>query len=112
MTAAAADAITPNPVALLEQTTARTKAVIAGVRQSQLDDPTPCSQWNVHGLLNHLIDGLEFTAAGIAGIPTAPMLQSGFADMGRQAGFIGPEQAVPDDASQLDKLIAYMGRQP
>ena len=199
---AAADSITPNPVALLQQTTARTKAVIAGVRQSQLNDPTPCAQWNVHGLVNHLIGGLEFTAAGIAGIPTAirpseaessqinernmgnlaqayndrlahllalaaepgalertaqtpfgdmpvnqifvgtvmdqlihcwdlakatgqdttldadlvdfafPMLQSGFADMGRQAGFIGPEQAVPDNASQLDKLIAYMGRQP
>ena len=41
-----------------------------------------------------------------------PMLQSGFADLGRQAGFIGPEQAIADDASQLDKLIAYMGRKP
>ena len=45
----------PNPVTLLEQTTVRTKAVLAGVRQSQLDDPTPCSEWNVHGLVNHLI---------------------------------------------------------
>ena len=199
---AVADSATPNPVTLLEQTTARTKMVMAGVRQSQIDAPTPCAEWNVHGLVNHLIGGLEFTAACIAGIPTTirpseaessqineravgnlaqaydaalshllelaaapgalertamtpfgempvnrifvgtvmdqlihcwdlakatgqdttldadlvdfafPMLQSGFADLGRQAGFIGPEQAIADDASQLDKLIAYMGRKP
>ena len=199
---AVADSATPDPVTLLEQTTARTKMVMAGVRQSQIDAPTPCAEWNVHGLVNHLIGGLEFTAAGIAGIPTtirpneaessqineravgnlaqaydaalshllelaaAPgalertamtpfgempvnrifvgtvmdqlihcwdlakatgqdttldadlvdfafaALQSGFADLGRQAGFIGPEQAIADDASQLDKLIAYMGRKP
>ena len=68
---AAADSATPNPVTLLEQTTARTKMVMAGVRQSQIDAPTPCAEWNVHGLVNHLIGGLEFTAACIAGVPTA-----------------------------------------
>ncbi len=40
------------------------------------------------------------------------MLTSGFADMGREAGFIGPEIAVPHDAGLQDRLIAYMGRQP
>ena len=40
------------------------------------------------------------------------MLTSGFAAMGREAGFIGPEISVPDDAALQDKLIAYMGRQP
>ena len=199
MTAAVA---TPNPVVLLERTTARTKIVMAGVRQSQIDAPTPCSQWTVHGLVNHLIGGLEFTAACIAGIPTSirpstsdssqiderdvgslaraynaalsrllelaaapdaleqvattpfgempvsqifvgtvmdqlihcwdlakatgqdttldadlvefafPLLQSGFADMGREAGFIGPQQPIADDAGLQDQLIAYMGRQP
>lgn len=199
---AAADAATPNPVTLLERTTARTKAVMAGVRQSQLDDPTPCALWNVHSLINHLIGGLEFTAGCIIGNPpnirpseaessqlderdmgnlaaayndrlsnllelaaepgalertastpfgemavgqifvgtvmdqlvhcwdlakatgqdttldadlvafALPALQSGFAEMGRQAGFIGPEIAVADDASPLDQMIAYMGRQP
>ena len=198
----AADAAMPNPVALLERTTARTKAVLAGVRQSQIDDPTPCAEWSVHGLVNHLIGGLEFTAGCIVGNPpnirpsaaessqldernvgnlsaayndrlarllalaaepgalertaqtpfgemavsqifvgtvmdqlvhcwdlakatgqdttldadlvafALPLLQSGFADMGRQAGFVGPEIAVADDASPLDYMIAYMGRQP
>ena len=40
------------------------------------------------------------------------MVYSGFANMGRQAGFIGAEIAVPDDSRPQDKLIAYMGRQP
>ena len=201
MTADAAAAM-PNPVTLLERTTACTKAVLAGVRQSQLDDPTPCAEWSVHGLINHLIGGLEFTAGCIAGNPpnirpseaessqlderdvgnlaaayndrlarlldlaaapgaleqtastpfgemavgqifvgtvmdqlvhcwdlakatgqdttldadlvafALPALQSGFADMGRQAGFVGPAIAVADDAGLQDQMIAYMGRQP
>ena len=41
-----------------------------------------------------------------------PLLSSGFADMGRQAGFVGPAIKMPDGASLQDKIIAYMGRQP
>ena len=193
---------TPNPVVILEQTAARTRSVLAGVRQAQLGDPTPCAEWNVHGLVNHLIGVLEFTAGCIAGRPpdirpneaessqineydvgnlaraydhalartlelaaapgaleqvaatpfgelpvgqiftgtimnqlihcwdlaqatgqdatldadlvdyAFPILQAGFADMGRQAGFIAPAVAVPDDAAPQDRMIAYMGRQP
>ena len=192
----------PSPVTLLAQTTARTKTVLAGVRQPQIDDPTPCSEWNVHNLINHLIGVLEFTAGCIAGrppdirpnaaessqinehnvanltraynhalarllelaaapdalekvaatpfgeLPTSqvfvgaimdqlihcwdlakatgqdttldadlvayafPILQSGFADQGRQAGFIGPEIPIPHAASQQDQMLAYMGRHP
>ena len=172
------------------------------VAQSQAADPTPCSEWDVRALLNHLIGVLEFTSGCIVGSPpdirpneadssrvgetdvtvlaqsyreevarllelcrqpgaleriaATPfgdmpigqilmgtlldqfvhgwdlakatgqdttldadvtefaygMLTSGFADMGREAGFIGPEIAVPDDAGLQDRLIAYMGRQP
>lgn len=193
---------TPNPVMLLEQATARVKAVMAGVQQSQLAHPTPCSQWDVRALINHMIGVLEFTAGCIIGSPpdiqpaaaessqinerevgnlanaygralshllelaakpgaldnvaatpfgempanrifmgtvldqlihcwdlakatgqdttldadlvafAFPVLQSGFADLGRQAGFIGPEITVADDAGLQDRLLAYMGRQP
>ena len=41
-----------------------------------------------------------------------PILASGFADMGRQGGFVGPEVPVPEGASLQEKLIGYMGRQP
>ena len=194
----------PDPVEMLRKTTLRVKEVVANVEQSQAQDPTPCSQWDVRGLLNHLIGGLEFTAGCIAGSPpdirpseadssyldepdvavlveayhtlldrvlqsgsepgaldgivSTPnfgempvgqifvgttmdqfihgwdlakatgqdtsldadlvefaygmLVSGGFANMGRQAGFIGPEIAVPDSSSAQDKLIAYMGRQP
>ena len=198
------EATMPDPVEMLRKTTLRVKEIVAGVEQSQTQNPTPCSEWDVRGLLNHLIGGLEFTAGCISGSPpdirpaeahssyldepdvavlieayhtlldrvlqsgsepgaldgivSTPyfgempvgqifigttmdqfihgwdlakatgqdttldaglvefaygMLTSGgFADMGRQAGFIGPEITVPDNSSAQDKLIAYMGRQP
>ena len=194
----------PDPVDMLRKTTLRVREVVSGVKQSQAQDPTPCSEWDVRGLLNHLIGGLEFTAGCIAGSPpnirpseadssyidepdvavlieayhtlldrvlqtgsepgaldgivSTPnfgdmpvgqiffgttmdqfihgwdlakatgqdtaldadlvefaygmLTSAGFADMGRQAGFIGPEITVPENSSRQDKLIAYMGRQP
>lgn len=197
------EAPTPDPVAQLERVTGRTKAVVGGVAQAQATGPTPCAEWSVLDLLNHLIGGLEFTSGCITGdVPnirpseaessfagetdvavlirgyhaavdralelaanpgalertaTTPfgempvarvmtgtvldqfvhcwdlahatgqetaldseildfaygmLVSGGFAEMGRQAGFIGPAIDVPDDASPQDKLIAYMGRQP
>ena len=198
-----AEAPTPDPVAQLERVIRRTKAVASGVTQAQAADPTPCSQWSVLDLFNHLIGGLEFTAGCITGnvpdirpneaessyqgetdvavlirayhaavdralelaaspgalertaltpfgeMPVARIMMGtvldqlvhcwdlaratgqdttldsemvefaygmlvsdGFADMGRQAGFIGSEIAISYDASLQDKMIGYMGRQP
>ena len=45
----------------------RTREVVAGTRADQLEDPTPCSDWNVHALLNHLIGGCLSVAAGAKG---------------------------------------------
>lgn len=198
-----AEAPTPDPVAQLDRVTRRTKEVASGVTQAQATDATPCSQWSVLDLFNHLIGGLEFTAGCITGnvpdirpneaessyrdetdiavlirayhtavdralelagnpgalertamtpfgeMPVARIMvgtvldqlvhcwdlaqatgqdtsldngmvefaygmlvSGGFADMGRQAGFVGPEISVPDDSSLQDKMIGYMGRQP
>ena len=198
-----AEAPTPDPVAQLERVIRRTKEVASGVTQTQATDPTPCSQWSVLDLFNHLIGGLEFTSGCITGnvpnirpneaessyqgetdvavliqayhaavdraleVAASPgalertavtpfgemavarimmgtvmdqlvhcwdlaratgqdttldsemvefaygmLVSGGFADMGRQAGFVGPEISVPDDASLQDKMIGYMGRNP
>ena len=196
------EATMPNPADLLGKATNHVKEVVAGIQQSQLSDSTPCSEWDVHGLINHLIGGLEFAAGSMAGNPpniqlaaavsshigehdasnlsqayrdevdrvlelasqpgtlekvastpfgdmpmsqflvgtwldqfihcwdlakatgqdttleqelvdfAFPMLKSGFADMGRGAGFIAPEIALPDGVSRQDQMMAYMGRQP
>ena len=62
-----AETPTPDPVAQLERVSRRTKAVASAVTQAQAADPTPCSQWSVLDLFNHLIGGLEFTAGCITG---------------------------------------------
>jgi hypothetical protein len=33
-------------------------------------------------------------------------------EIGRQAGFVGPEVSVPPDASSQDRLLGAMGRDP
>lgn len=45
----------------------RTGEVVAGTRSEQLDDPTPCTEWDVRTLLNHLIGGCATFAAGAEG---------------------------------------------
>lgn len=37
-----------------------TKAFVAGIRPDQLDAPTPCAEWNVKQLMNHVIYGTIF----------------------------------------------------
>lgn len=193
----------PDPVAQLERVTRRAKEVASGVIQDQATAATPCSEWSVLDLFNHLIGGLEFTAGCITGdvpdirpneaessyqgetdvavlirayhtsvdralelaaetgaleqtamtpfgeMPVARIMMGtvldqlvhgwdlaqatgqdttldsemvefayemlvsgGFADMGRQAGFVGPEVAVPDSASLQNRMLGYMGRHP
>jgi uncharacterized protein (TIGR03086 family) len=40
---------------LLEEAVASTGKVVAGIRPDQLGNATPCAQWDVHALLNHVI---------------------------------------------------------
>lgn len=42
-------------VPLLEEAVASTGKVVAGVRPDQLANPTPCTQWDVRTLLDHVI---------------------------------------------------------
>jgi uncharacterized protein (TIGR03086 family) len=41
--------------ALLDESIASTGKIVAGVRPDQLDDSTPCSEWDVRAVLNHVI---------------------------------------------------------
>ncbi len=196
------EAAMPDPVDLYQLSIDRAKEVVAHIKQEQIDAPTPCTEWNVHAVINHLIGGAELTTAGLLGnafefapgttessyiaeidadklskayqtesdavlaaagrpgalervVPTRfgdmpmaqflmaiatdqfihtwdlakatgqdstldpglvavvyPMLRSGFAEMGRNGGFIGPEVPVPDTAGLQEKMLGYMGRQP
>jgi uncharacterized protein (TIGR03086 family) len=44
-----------------------TAAVARGIRPEQFDSPTPCADWNVEQLVNHLIGTLEYFTARAEG---------------------------------------------
>jgi uncharacterized protein (TIGR03086 family) len=60
-------------VDLLQRALKTTREVVAHTKPEQLDDSTPCDDWNVRDLLDHLIGMTATFAAGAAGEkPDAP----------------------------------------
>jgi uncharacterized protein (TIGR03086 family) len=53
----------------LDQTFAHAAGVIAGVRAVQLGDATPCAEWTVRDLLEHMIGVVAGIGASAAGQP-------------------------------------------
>jgi uncharacterized protein (TIGR03086 family) len=51
----------------LEQAIASTRTVLAGVSKDQLGDDTPCAQWKVSDLINHIVGAQSFFEAGAKG---------------------------------------------
>lgn len=54
-------------VDMYERALKSTGEVVAGTKRNQLDNPTPCTEWTVHELLNHIIGGCLSWAAGADG---------------------------------------------
>jgi len=52
---------------LLEMAIASTRDVLAGVSLTQLEDPTPCLEWNVAQLINHIVDDQFYFVSIVAG---------------------------------------------
>jgi uncharacterized protein (TIGR03086 family) len=50
----------PDAVALYRAATDRAIAVVEAVRRDQLGLPTPCTEWNVQNLVDHLVEGTEY----------------------------------------------------
>jgi uncharacterized protein (TIGR03086 family) len=64
---------TPDPVALFERATRRVDAVMARVTPNQLGGPTPCREWTVQDLIDHLVGGTDYLLCALAGSrPGAP----------------------------------------
>lgn len=59
-------------VAALEQTFTHTRGVIAGVRPEQHLDKTPCAEWTVRDLLEHMIGVVAGIGTAAAGQPPTP----------------------------------------
>ena len=55
----------------LEQAIAVSRGVLENVKVDQLGDSTPCTGWNVGGLIDHMVGANIFFSAGVAGAPPA-----------------------------------------
>ena len=62
----------------LEQACGWTAKTVAGVGSADLTGPTPCAEWDLRTLLDHLVGGVEMFATAIGGSlpedPSAPYL--------------------------------------
>ena len=58
---------TSDPVVLFERATARAATVMASVTIGQLDGPTPCADWDVQQLIDHMVGGTDYLLAALAG---------------------------------------------
>lgn len=54
-------------VEMYERAVERTGEVVRNTRSDQLGDSTPCSDWDVRALINHIIGGMNATSAGGSG---------------------------------------------
>jgi uncharacterized protein (TIGR03086 family) len=63
----------PEPVELYRRAAADALRLAAAVRPDQLGLPTPCSDWTVQDLLDHLVGGTRYLSSALAGTePSAP----------------------------------------
>ncbi|MGI8794712.1 MAG: TIGR03086 family metal-binding protein [Acidimicrobiales bacterium] len=51
----------------LERAVASTKALLAKVNADNLGRSTPCASWDVRGLVNHIVGGMQFFNAAASG---------------------------------------------
>ena len=56
-----------HPADLYEAAAQKTRGVIAGVKADQLNGPTPCGEWNVQALVDHLVGGPGEEAGALSG---------------------------------------------
>jgi uncharacterized protein (TIGR03086 family) len=85
-----------DPIDQLERAQAWTGAIVAGVHKEDLHEPTPCSEWDVAKLLDHLIGDIDTFNRVASGEPL-DLLTS-----------IKPEEnegrAAPDAAAAFDRI--------
>jgi uncharacterized protein (TIGR03086 family) len=75
--------------------------VISGIKADQLDDPTPCTEWSVRQVINHLVGGGVFFVSSMTGGPP----------IDRAADYLGkdPLAAFRDSVSRLREAFLREG---
>lgn len=78
----------------LDSTFRHASGVIAGVRPQQLDDKTPCTEWTVRDLLDHMIGVVSGLGAAAAGAERTPFE-------------LGADPAAQFDAASVAAVAAW-----
>jgi uncharacterized protein (TIGR03086 family) len=95
---------TMDPITQLEQLGPQLDGVVAGITPDQLDNPTPCDDFTVRGVLEHMIGGATVFAAAYRGeAPTDPDLSDLLSDF---ESVIGDLFAAISAPGALDQTVA------
>jgi uncharacterized protein (TIGR03086 family) len=62
----------PDPIDLFARATRHAETVMARVTSDQLAGPTPCSEWTVQALIDHMVGGTDYLLAALAGAQPQP----------------------------------------
>jgi len=93
-----------DPITQLEQLGPHLGGVVAGIRPDQLEDPTPCDDFTVRGVLEHMIGGAAAFAAAYRGEePQEPDLDDPLGDFGSVLGDLVAAITTP---GALDQTVA------
>ncbi len=83
-----------------------TGRVVAGVRPQQWSWPTPCTEWNVRQLVDHLVLGQQLFARVLGGEP----FEQAFPAVRAVPDRLGSDPAATYDASGRDLVAAFAAR--
>ena len=61
-----------DPVAVYETAVEQARKIMTGVKPDQMKDSTPCAEWDVAALLDHMTKAQASIGGIIAGSPVAP----------------------------------------
>jgi len=95
---------TGTPLEPLSVALAATEHLVAGVRDDQWHNPTPCENWTVHDLVNHLVGGNRLFAGVLRGGPSPTP-----GDRSRLQGIdhLGSDAAEAYRTSSADLVAAF-----
>jgi uncharacterized protein (TIGR03086 family) len=91
-----------DPITQLEQLGPHLGGVVAGIRPEQLDAPTPCDDFTVRGVLEHMIGGATAFAAAYRGTtPPEPDLHDPLGSFGDVLGDLVAAITAPGALDQI-----------
>jgi hypothetical protein len=97
------------------------RPAIAAAGRAQYEGPTPCPEWDVRQLINHMLvhswdlakatgQTVDWDSQLVA--ETTAFCRATFDNPQFRGADFGPPVEVGDGASDMDRLVAFLGRQP